>query len=150
MTFNQMVFEVAEFQCCYLETCSLLDYLELYQPRMEGRLEPANTVAQCVGAITSKPSVVQDFFTAGLPVWFIQPFKPGPLPHNIRNVVTSFELSSFVCVDRADPPSPVIYDGPLSNHEKHNAPHQFSRKWMVFKDPFQGQPTTQASMSTGV
>jgi hypothetical protein len=149
-TFKQMVFEVTEFQRCYLETRGLLDYIELYQPRMSGRLKAANTVAQCVGAITSKPAVVQDFFTAGLPVWFIQPVRPGPFPHNILNVVTSFERADWVCIDKADPPFPVIYDGPLTEHEKHNALHRFSRKWLAFKDPFQSQPTIQPSTSTRV
>jgi hypothetical protein len=87
MTFKQMAFEVTEFQRCYLETRGLLDYIKLYQPRMDGRLKAASAVAECVGTITSKPAVVQDFFTAGLPVWFIQPFRPGPFPHNILNVV---------------------------------------------------------------
>ena len=31
-TFNQMVFSVTEFQCCYLKTVGLLDYLEIYCP----------------------------------------------------------------------------------------------------------------------
>jgi hypothetical protein len=150
MTFTQMVFQVTEFQRCYLETRGLLDYLEEYLPRMNGGLKAATSVMKCVGAITSKPSVVQDFFTAGLPVWFIQPFVPGPFPHNILNVVTAFEPADFVCVDNAVPPFPVIYDGPLINVEKHNALHRFSRKWLVFKDPFQYQPTTQVSTSTRV
>lgn len=148
MTFTQMVFQVTEFQRCYLETRGLLDYLEVYLPRMNGRLEAATSVTKYVGAITSKPSVVQDFFTAGLPVWFIQPLAPGSFPHNVLNVVTAFEPSDFVCVERAVPPFPAIYDGPLDSVEKHNALHRFSRKWLVFKDPFQHQPTIQVSTST--
>ena len=152
MTFVQMVFDVTEMQRCYLETHGLLDYLELYQPRMVGKLEAANTVAKCIGATTSKPQVVQDFFNAGLPVWFIRPLQTGPFRHNILNVVTPFELADFVNVDDAEPPFPVIYDGPLTVDEKHNALHRFSRKWLVFKDPFPHQPssTTQASSSTRV
>jgi hypothetical protein len=150
MTFTQMVFDVTEFQRCYLESCGLLDYLMVYLPRMEGKLEAATDVAKCVGAITSRPQVVQEFFTAGLPVWFIQPLVPGPFPHNVLNVVTSHERASFVCVDNADPPFPVIYDGPLTDGAKHNALHQFSRKWLLFKDPFHYQPSsiTQASTRT--
>ena len=150
MTFTQMVFQVTEFQRCYLETCGLLDYLEVYQPRMHGELKAVTSVTNCVGAITSKPSVVQDFFTAGLPVWFIQPLAPGAFPHNVLNVVTAFEPADFVCVENAVPSFPAIYDGPLTNVEKHNALHRFSRKWLVFKDPFQYQPTTQVSMRARV
>ena len=150
MTFTQMAFQVTEFQRCYLETRGLLDYLEVYKPRMNGGLKAATSVAGCVGAITSSPSVVQGFFAAGLPVWFIRPLTPGPFPHNVLNVVPIFEPAEFVCVDNAVPPYPAIYNGPLTNVEKHNALHRFSRKWLVFKDPFQHQPTTQVSMSTRV
>jgi len=150
MSFNQMVFQVTEFQRCYLETRGLLDYLEVYWPRMVGKLEAATTVAKCVGATTSNPHVVQEFFTAGLPVWFIRPLQSGPFPHNVLNVVPSFEHADWVCVDNADPPFPVIYDGPLTDGEKHNALHRFSRKWLAFKDPFQHQLliTSEASTNT--
>jgi len=150
MTFTQMVFQVTEFQCCYLEIRGLLDYLEVYLPRMNGALKAVTSVMKCVCAITSNPSVVQDFFTAGLPVWFIQPLAPGPFPHNVLNVITAFEPANFVCVENAVPPFPAIYDGPLTNEKKHNALHHFTRKWLVFKDPFQYQPTTQVSTSTTV
>ena len=150
MTFTQMVFQVTEFQCCYLEIRGLLDYLKVYLPRMNGALKAATSVMKCVCAITSNPSVVQDFFTAGLPVWFIQPLAPGPFPHNVLNVITAFEPANFVCVENAVPPFPAIYDGPLTNEKKHNALHRFTRKWLVFKDPFQYQPTTQVSTSTTV
>ncbi len=141
MTFNQMVFQVTEFQRCYLETLGLL-----YMPRMLGKLEAATTVAKCVGATNSKPHVVQEFFTAGLR--FIRPLQSGPFLHNVLNVVPSFEHADWVCVDNADPPFPVIYDGPLTDGEKHNALHQFSRKWLAFKDPFQHQLSITSEAST--
>ena len=148
MTFSQMVFDVTEFQRCYLEICGFLDYLEVYIPRIGGQVEAATTVANCVGAITSTPQVVQDFFTAGLPVWFIQPLNAGSFPHRVLNVVTSFKSTDFVCIGDADPPFPVVYDGALTNCEKHNALHRFSRRWLVFKDPFQHQPSSTTSAST--
>lgn len=156
MSFNQMVFEVTEFQRCFLEIRGLLDYLEVYEPRISGRHPAATAVAKCVGAITSIPNVVQGFFNAGLPVWFIRPLQPGPFPHNVLNVVSCFESANFVCVDHADPPFPVIYDGPLNKLDKHNALHRFSRQSLVLKDPFQYHPssaikasTSTASTSTG-
>jgi hypothetical protein len=148
MTFSQMVFDVTEFQRCYLEICGLLNFLEVYIPRMGGKVEAATAVANCVGAIVSTPQVVQDFFIAGLPVWFIQPLNPGPFQHNVLNVVTPFKSADFVCIDNADPAFPVIYDGALTNGEKYNALHRFSRKWLVFKDPFQYQPSSATSTST--
>jgi hypothetical protein len=98
-----MVLCVTEFQRCYLELHGFLDYLEIYQPRMEGILTPATTVEKCVGAITVSPRVVQDFFTAGLPVWFVQPCKTGPFPYNVLNVVTPLEPTNFLCLDSHNP-----------------------------------------------
>ena len=80
-TFTQMVFGVTEFQRCYLEILGLLDYLEIYRPRMDGKFPPATSAANCVGAFTNAPNVAQDFFTASIPVWFIQPLRPGPFLH---------------------------------------------------------------------
>ena len=108
-TFTQMVFGITKFQHCYLELLGLLDYLEIYKPRMDGILPAATTVANCFGAFTHVPNVVQDFFTAGLPVWFTQPLRPGQFPHNVLNMVAPFEPAEFLCIDQPNPPSPIIY-----------------------------------------
>jgi len=60
-TFSEMKFGVTEFQRYYLEVYGLLDYLELYVPRMDGQKTAATTVAHCVGAFTSIARTVQDF-----------------------------------------------------------------------------------------
>ena len=70
-TFTEMTIGVTEFQHYYLELYSCLDYLEIYKPRMEGLRPPAESVMNCVGAITNIPHIVQDFYTAGLPVWLL-------------------------------------------------------------------------------
>ena len=148
-TFDQMVFGVTEFQRCYLETVGLLDYLEIYRLRKYGFLPASttSTVANCVGVITDKPNVVQDFFNAGLPVWFCQPKRPGQ--YIVIDVVDHpFEPSSFVCVDKAGPHFPVVYDGPLDACEKHNAVHRFTRSWFTFKDPFPRELSSATQTST--
>ena len=147
-TFDQMVFGVTEFQRCYLETVGLLDYLEIYRPRKYG-LASASSVANCVGVITNKPNIVQDFFHAGIPVWFCQPKQPGPFPHIVHNVVDDpFEFSRFLCVNKAGPPFTVIYDGRLDTCEKHNALHRFTRSRFTFKDSFASEPASATQTST--
>ncbi len=146
-TFTQMVFSVTEFQRCYLEILGVLDYIEIYRPRKYGQAT-ASTVANCVGLITNKPNIVQDCLNAGIPVWFCQPKQPGPFPHNVLNVVTPFEPSDFLCVDKPDPPSPTVYDGPLDVSEKHNALHRFTRSWLVFGDPFTHERSSAIQAST--
>ena len=70
-TFMEMRLGVTEFQRHYLELYGLLDYLKIYKPRMDGAKPPAESVMNCMGAFTNIPHVVQDFYTAGLPVWFL-------------------------------------------------------------------------------
>ena len=74
-TFSELRFGITEYQHYYLEVCSILDYIELYKPRMDGQRPAETTVASCVGAFTNVARTVQDFHTAGLPIWFIQPKK---------------------------------------------------------------------------
>ena len=117
-TFTQMVLGVTDFQRYYLELLGLLDYLETYLLRMNGIQPAATTVEKCVGAITVLPRVIQDFVTAGIPVWFVQPCKTGPFPYKVLNVVTPFESSQFLCLDKHDPPFPVIYNGDSNVRDK--------------------------------
>jgi hypothetical protein len=147
-SFTQMVLTVTEFQRCYLELYGLLDYLEIYQPRMESSKLPATTVADSVGTITVIPHVVQDFFQAGIPVWFIQPCLSGPFPHNVLNVVTPFEPVDFLSLDKPDPPFPVIYDGDSNIRDRYDAYYHFLRTRLVFKDPFEDETPSTTTPST--
>ena len=88
--FTKIWVGVTEFQRYYLELCGCLDYLEIYKPRMEGGRPPVESVVNCIGTITNIPSIVQDFYTAGLPVWFLQPSTvwDSPVKCNILKIVT--------------------------------------------------------------
>jgi hypothetical protein len=137
-TFSEMRFGVTEFQHYYLEVRGLLDYLELYKPRMDGKKPAAETVANCVGAVTNIARVVQDFHTAGLPIWFLRPSKlwDSHIQCNILEVVTPLNPADVLCVTQPDPPVPPIFRGPASSPDRHAAIHAYSRMWLVFKDPF--------------
>jgi hypothetical protein len=142
-TFSEMRFGVTEFQRYYLEVCGVLDYLELYKPRMDGQRLAATTVAHCVGAFTNIARTVQDFHSAGLPVWFIRPQKAwdSPISCNILEIVSPLNPASSLCVSEHDPPFPPIFRGFATTPEKHGAIHRYSREWLAFKDPFQGEPS---------
>jgi hypothetical protein len=138
--FGQMRFTVTEFQRYYLEVYALLDYLQIYKPRMDGEQVAATAVANCIGAFTNVPRVAQDFKTAGLPVWLIHPWKAGPFPYNVLQVVTPEDPVDSLCISQQDPPFPVIFRGYMNTPEKHDAIHCYSRTWLVFKDPFKDEP----------
>ena len=44
-----------------------------------------------------------------------------------------------MCVSEHDPPFPPIFRGFATAHERHGAIHTYSRQWLAFKDPFQGE-----------
>ena len=134
--FGLMWFKITEFQHLYLEILALLDYLEIYKPRMDGHQPSATIVANCIGAFTNIPEIVQYFHRAGLPIWFLQPWKTGSFPYNILSVVSPLNPADSLCISPNDPPFPVIFRGYMNTREKHDAIHSFSRKWLVFKDPF--------------
>jgi len=139
-TFNEMRVGVTEFQRYYLEICGCLDYLEIYKPRMDGEKPPAEYVVNCIGAITNIPSIVQHFYTAGLPVWFLRPstFWDSPARCNILEIVTPLDPADVLCVLEHYPPFPAIFYGSPNDPKRHNAIYTYTRKWLVFKDPFGG------------
>ena len=140
-TFSEMKFGVTEFQRYYLEVRGCVDYLEIYKLRMDGRRPPADTVANCVGAVTNIPHVVQDFHTAGLPIWFLRPSQlwKTPFECNILEIANPRNPSDVLCVSQHDPPFPSIFRGLATDYRRHSALHGYSRMWLVFKDPFQGE-----------
>lgn len=139
-TFTEMRIGVAEFQRYYLEIYGCLDYLEIYKPRMEGTRPAAESVMNCVGAITNLPSIVQDFYTAGLPIWFLRPstFWDSPVRCNILEIVTPLDPADVLCVSDHYPPFPTIFYGPSTDPRRNESFYAQSRKWLVFKDPFGG------------
>ncbi|KAF9040965.1 hypothetical protein BJ165DRAFT_1406932 [Panaeolus papilionaceus] len=134
--YMQMRFTVTEFQQYYLELVGLLDYMEIYQPRMQGWLPAASTVDDHVGVFTLNETVVQDFYRAGLPVWYLHPWKGGPFDRNVLQIVSPTQ--SDARMDDYDPPFPTIYTGLLGGREVLDTIHHFSRNWLSCKDPFQG------------
>jgi hypothetical protein len=144
-TLTEMRVGVAEFQRYYLELYGCLDYLEIYKPRMEGLKPPAESVANCMGTITNVPSTVQDFYTAGLPVWFLRPSTvwDSPVRCNILETVTPLDPGDVLCVSEHYPPFPAIFYGSATDPKRHGACYAHSRKWLVFKDPF-GDLTSQS------
>ena len=137
-TFTEMRIGVSEFQRCYLEICGCLDYIEIYKPRMDGERLPAESVTNCIGAFTNIPRVVQDFHTAGLPVWFLRPstFWDSPARCNILEIVTPLNPADVLCLTEHYPPLPATLFGSATDSKKHGGIQTLSRTWLAFKDPF--------------
>lgn len=139
-TFTEMRIGVTEFQRHYLEIYGILDYMEIYKPRMDGARPPAESVMNCIGAITNIPRVVQDFYTAGLPVWFLRPSTTwdSPVRCNILEIVTPLDPANVLCVSEHYPPFPALFYGSSTDPKRLDAFYSHTRMWLVFKDPFEG------------
>jgi hypothetical protein len=138
-TFTDLRVGVTEFQRHYLEVYGCLDYMEIYVPRMDGAKPIAESVMNCVGAITNIPRTVQDFCTAGLPVWFLRPSTTWDTPAkcNILEIVTPLAPASVLCVEDHYPRFRTIFYGSSTDAKKHHAFYTNARLWLVFKDPFE-------------
>ena len=137
-TFTEMRIGVTEFQRYYLEIYGCLDYLEIYKPRMDGSRPPAESVVNCMGAITNIPHIVQDFYTAGLPIWFLRPSTTwdSSTKCNILETVTPLNPADILCISEHYPPFAAIFYGSATDIKRHSAVYTNSRMWLVFKDPF--------------
>ena len=89
--------------------------MEIFKPRMEGLKPPAETVMNCMGAITNIPCTVQDFFKAGLPVWFLRPSTVWDGSESVRcnvlKTVTPLNPADVLCVSEHFPPFRSIFYG---------------------------------------
>ena len=139
-TFTEMRIGVTEFQRYYLEVYGILDYLEICRPRMDGEKPPAESIMNCVGTFTNIPRIAQDFYNAGLPVWFMRPSSvwSSHVKCNILEVVTPLDPADVLCLSDHYPPFPAIFYGSSSDTKRHDAFYNHSRMWLVFKDPFGG------------
>jgi hypothetical protein len=139
-TFTEMRVGISEFQRYYLEVHGMLDYMEIYKPRMDGARCPAESVENCVGAFTHIPRIAQDFYTAGLPVWLLRPSTVWDTAArcNILKIITPLDPANILCVSEHFPPFPSIFYGPPNDPKRHAAVLDHSRMWLVFKDPFGG------------
>ncbi|TFK27634.1 hypothetical protein FA15DRAFT_701834 [Coprinopsis marcescibilis] len=114
MTKNELLRCFAELQRFYRELTGMLDFLRIYRPRMNGLTAPATSTADRLGAFTFDPNIVQEFASAGLPVWFIRPIKD--LYHvRIEEVVQLQSPQGLLEFKPSKPRFPTIFRGKATN-----------------------------------
>ena len=116
MTMREMVYTVASFQRHFLETRAHLDFMQKWVARFATSIDDSVPVvdAGIMGCITDNWEVVQGFFRAGAPVWYVRPPQSVPRDINIVNHVTLDQpsLDYMVMADWPDEPFPNVYSGP--------------------------------------
>ena len=138
-TFRQVEFLVRDIQRVWLELRGLLNYMEIYKPRMDGLTDAAVAVGETNGVFTHSIRVAQDFFTAGLPCWLIRPASEftDQVIHALVDLVSPEEIHSGLSLTPHSFRYPVIFTGSAASVEKYQHIYQFSRNFLwCSADPF--------------
>jgi hypothetical protein len=135
VTFRATQIIVCETQRILLELRALLDYQELYRPRMD-MAASFSVNASIMGAFTNDLVECDTLFRIGIPVWLIRPYTELS---SIRvKALTQIQFASGTIP--LDPPSgsslPTVYVGPANCLEKYVAIANYVSRLLRFPDPF--------------
>ena len=135
MSFCHIEFVVWDLQRIWLDVWAVLDYMEIYKPRMDGHTPPGKGVADTVGTFTMSIRVAQDMFLAGLPCWLI--WSSSTFGDNkIFRIVEMFHPKDYVVLGPHKFNYPVIFKGPATAPEKYRAIENFAHNFLCTQDPF--------------
>ncbi|TFK59463.1 hypothetical protein BDN72DRAFT_865134 [Pluteus cervinus] len=165
LTFEQLKFSWTDVQRLYLELQAALDFAVKFRPRMTGEIwyDPTLPPARTVGTITSNPAVLQQMYSAGLPVWLIR--RPNSkerdcseelvVDYLVSSAVASVRVDAvtdarqpadFLVTTHADPPHPIIYSGHPNDYQIYVAMKFYHRSWFRPADPFQTPTNVQPNV----
>lgn len=134
-------FTITELQRLALELEALFRFYEVISPRILGELPPATETEWTIGVFTTNPEIVQNFFRAGIPVWFIRPFAslPGVAVDEVAEMMLPHQVN-FLDVHDADPPFEVAFTGAATNLDKFAGFAQFVRSYVSIRTGFDKSP----------
>ena len=135
MSFRHIEFVVRDLQRVWLHVWAVLDYMEIYKPRMDGHAVPGAGVADTVGTFTTSIRVAQDMFLAGLPCWLIRPSKTFS-EEKIYAIGQIFHPKEYIVLDPHKFNYPVIFKGVATDDQKYRAIEIFARNFLCSQDPF--------------
>ncbi|KAJ7433778.1 hypothetical protein B0H11DRAFT_1939210 [Mycena galericulata] len=143
-SYMQLLLTVRAFQRSLLEAIAIMDYKQIYQPRIAGLtgLHALVGVDPRMGAFTTDLRTVEDHRAAGLKVWFIQPSSS----FRFQNIL---EIARLVVPETAIEMTLVNADATptfTGNHmEKVDCIHHLTRKIGYTPDPFNDPPIAMES-----
>jgi hypothetical protein len=135
MSIRHIEFIVRDFQRVWLHVWAILDYMEIYKPRMDGHTPPSDGVADTVGTFTTSIRVAQDMFLAGLPCWLIRPSRTFG-EEKIFAIAEIFHPQDYIVLAAHKFNYPVIFKGPAADLEKFRVVETFARNFLCSQDPF--------------
>ncbi|TFK60528.1 hypothetical protein BDN72DRAFT_904875 [Pluteus cervinus] len=133
--FGTMVKLVRGLQRIYLEFLALLDYLEEFQPRMDGAVVSSpNDVTPVMGCFVHTQSHAEMMLRAGIRCWFIRPTS-ALLKTKIRRRVTIQQPDDLIPMT-ALRNATWIHVGSSSDPSKYRAIYLQLSKLLSYPDPF--------------
>lgn len=145
-SFRHIVFVVRDLQRVWLHLWAVLDYMEIYKPRMDGNVPPADDVADTIGTFTSNIRVAQDMLLAGLPYWLIRPSHEFS-DQKIFRISQIFHPRDYVMLEPHKFPYPIIFKGEATSFEKYRNIDLFARNFLCSQDPFAATSSSSTSSS---
>lgn len=145
MSFRHISFVVRDLQRIWLHVWAILDYMEIYKPRMEGLAPPSKDIADTVGTFTMNIRVAQDLFLAGLPCWLIRSSKSFR-DEKFFSIAEIFHPRDYVVLEPHKFNYPVIFKGPATAVERYRVIEKFARNFLCTQDPF-AMSSTQSSLA---
>jgi len=145
MPFRHLQFVVRDLQRVWLETWAMLDYMEIYRPRING-LTPFDSVANTIGTFTMNIRVAQDMFAAGLPCWLVRTSSLFS-DDKIYSISQIFHPKDYIELEPHKHNYPVIFEGPATSRDKYLRIESYARNFLCSQDLF-AMSCTPASTTT--
>ena len=134
MTRKEVLFECRQVQRQWMELQALMDYIETYEPHMEGHVPPAKATANVIGCFVHEAHIAERLFSAGIPYWLIRPLSTFSR-ENILSIASIIQPEGMLELDDYPIPFPRIYHGD-SNYNRFCAISKHGLKSLCYTDLF--------------
>ncbi|KAF9046782.1 hypothetical protein BJ165DRAFT_1527844 [Panaeolus papilionaceus] len=137
MPFNEIMFNVTEFQCIYLSLDAMLRYRSVYQPRLNNpNYPPPHVQITTLWCLYHERQCGATPVSCRVPVWFIQEWDGTPLRRNILHVVDIVMPCPPFRLGDHSPPFPTIFRGLMSDARRYTSICTYSLRRQLSPDPF--------------
>ena len=133
-TQKEALFECRQVQRQWMELRALMDYIEIYEPHMEGRVAPAKATANVIGCFVREACIAERLFFAGIPYWLIRPLSTFSR-ENILSLTSIIQPESILELDDYPVPFARIYVGD-SNDKRFRAISECGLTSLCYTDLF--------------
>jgi hypothetical protein len=143
MSESQVFIAFCHVQRLCLELLAMVDYAELFIPRMRGSMACATSAEHRMGAFTYDPHIAEQFMRAGLPVWLIRPYTE--LPHTrIDSVVQVRKPSDYFSLTDATPQFKTFARSTADSSDRYVMFYRHIRNIFSYANPFSFVPPSSS------